>query len=82
MMSAGTATVQFVGTATTLLRYADRIILTDPNFAHRGERAYPLFTSPLTDFTDELTRRCLAERVRLVRRGEIVGLTGRGGHGR
>src|SRR5215213_721147 len=30
----------FVGTATTLLRYAGFTVLTDPNFLHRGERAY------------------------------------------
>lgn len=40
MMSAETASVQFVGTATTLIRYADLTILTDPNFLHQGERAY------------------------------------------
>lgn len=45
MMSAGTASVQFVGTATALIRYADLTILTDPDFPHRGERAYRLFTS-------------------------------------
>ncbi len=31
-------TVTFVGTATTLIRYAGFTILTDPNFLHRGER--------------------------------------------
>jgi L-ascorbate metabolism protein UlaG (beta-lactamase superfamily) len=30
----------FVGTATTLLRYAGFTVLTDPNFLHRGQRAY------------------------------------------
>jgi L-ascorbate metabolism protein UlaG (beta-lactamase superfamily) len=30
----------FVGTATTLLRYAGFTLLTDPNFLHRGQRAY------------------------------------------
>lgn len=30
----------FVGTATVLLRYAGFTILTDPNFLHRGQRAY------------------------------------------
>jgi L-ascorbate metabolism protein UlaG (beta-lactamase superfamily) len=30
----------FVGTATTLIRYAGFTVLTDPNFLHRGQRAY------------------------------------------
>jgi L-ascorbate metabolism protein UlaG (beta-lactamase superfamily) len=30
--------VQFIGTATVLIRYAGFTILTDPNFLHRGER--------------------------------------------
>jgi L-ascorbate metabolism protein UlaG (beta-lactamase superfamily) len=30
----------FVGTATTLLRIGDFTVLTDPNFLHRGQRAY------------------------------------------
>jgi L-ascorbate metabolism protein UlaG (beta-lactamase superfamily) len=30
----------FVGTATTVLRYAGFTVLTDPNFLHRGDRAY------------------------------------------
>jgi L-ascorbate metabolism protein UlaG (beta-lactamase superfamily) len=30
----------FVGTATVLLRYAGFTVLTDPNFLHRGQRAY------------------------------------------
>ena len=34
------ATLTFIGTATTLLRLADFTILTDPNFLHRGQRAY------------------------------------------
>ncbi|GHB54620.1 hypothetical protein GCM10010377_52190 [Streptomyces viridiviolaceus] len=32
--------VQFIGTATLLLRYGDLTLLTDPNFLHRGERAH------------------------------------------
>lgn len=39
-MAAEPASVQFIGTATTLIRYADLTVLTDPNFLHRGERAY------------------------------------------
>src|SRR3954470_14157921 len=32
--------ITFVGTATTLIRYAGFTVLTDPNFLHRGERVY------------------------------------------
>jgi L-ascorbate metabolism protein UlaG (beta-lactamase superfamily) len=34
------ATLEFIGTATTLLRIGGFTVLTDPNFLHRGERAY------------------------------------------
>jgi L-ascorbate metabolism protein UlaG (beta-lactamase superfamily) len=34
------ATLEFVGTATTILRLGPFTILTDPNFLHRGQRAY------------------------------------------
>ncbi len=30
----------FIGTATTLIRYGDLALLTDPNFLHQGQRAY------------------------------------------
>jgi L-ascorbate metabolism protein UlaG (beta-lactamase superfamily) len=30
----------FIGTATTLIRYGGLALLTDPNFLHRGQRAY------------------------------------------
>lgn len=33
-------TLFFIGTATTLIRYGDMTVLTDPNFLHRGQRAY------------------------------------------
>ncbi|MEU6388029.1 MBL fold metallo-hydrolase [Streptomyces sp. NPDC046939] len=33
-------TVEFIGNATMLIRYGDVTLLTDPNFLHRGERAY------------------------------------------
>jgi L-ascorbate metabolism protein UlaG (beta-lactamase superfamily) len=33
-------TLFFVGTATTILRYGELTLLTDPNFLHRGQRAY------------------------------------------
>lgn len=39
-MRAESASVQFIGTATTLIRYGDLCILTEPNFLHQGERAY------------------------------------------
>ena len=32
--------LQFIGTATTVIRYAGITVLTDPNFLHRGQRAY------------------------------------------
>jgi L-ascorbate metabolism protein UlaG (beta-lactamase superfamily) len=46
------ATLEFVGTATTLLRLGPFTILTDPNFLHRGQRAYlgkGLFSKRLTE---------------------------------
>jgi L-ascorbate metabolism protein UlaG (beta-lactamase superfamily) len=33
------ANLTFIGTATTLLRFGDFTLLTDPNFLHRGQRA-------------------------------------------
>jgi L-ascorbate metabolism protein UlaG (beta-lactamase superfamily) len=36
----GAGTVQFIGTATVLIRYQGITILTDPNFLHRGERIH------------------------------------------
>lgn len=44
--------ITFIGTATTLIKFAGFTILTDPNFLHRGERAYVglgLSTRRLTD---------------------------------
>lgn len=35
-----TGSLTFIGTATTLLRFGDLTVLTDPNFLHRGQRAY------------------------------------------
>lgn len=32
--------VTFVGTATTLIRFGDITLLTDPNFLHQGQHAY------------------------------------------
>jgi L-ascorbate metabolism protein UlaG (beta-lactamase superfamily) len=34
------ASLEFIGTATTLLRLGPFTVLTDPNFLHRGQRAY------------------------------------------
>lgn len=34
------ASLTFVGTATTVLRIGSFTVLTDPNFLHRGQRAY------------------------------------------
>lgn len=34
------ASLFFIGTATSLIRYGELAVLTDPNFLHRGERAY------------------------------------------
>jgi L-ascorbate metabolism protein UlaG (beta-lactamase superfamily) len=45
-------TLEFVGTATTLLRLGPFTLLTDPNFLHRGQRAYlgkGLFSRRLTE---------------------------------
>ncbi len=35
-----TGSLRFLGTATTLLSYGGFTVLTDPNFLHRGQRAY------------------------------------------
>ncbi|MGZ4474362.1 MAG: MBL fold metallo-hydrolase [Nocardioides sp.] len=46
------ATLEFIGTATALLRLGPFTLLTDPNFLHRGQRAYlgkGLFSKRLTD---------------------------------
>lgn len=45
-------TLEFIGTATTLLRLGPFTLLTDPNFLHRGQRAYlgkGLFSKRLTE---------------------------------
>jgi L-ascorbate metabolism protein UlaG (beta-lactamase superfamily) len=34
------ATLHFIGTATSLIRYGDLTLLTDPNFLHKGQYAY------------------------------------------
>jgi L-ascorbate metabolism protein UlaG (beta-lactamase superfamily) len=38
--AAATGSLLFIGTATTLIRYGDITLLTDPNFLHQGQRAY------------------------------------------
>jgi L-ascorbate metabolism protein UlaG (beta-lactamase superfamily) len=46
------ATLEFVGTATALLRLGPFTLLTDPNFLHQGQRAYlgkGLFSKRLTE---------------------------------
>lgn len=48
----GAGTLQFIGTATVLLRYAGFTILTDPNFLHQGEQVhigYGLRSTRLTE---------------------------------
>jgi L-ascorbate metabolism protein UlaG (beta-lactamase superfamily) len=40
MSTARSSSLTFIGTATTLLRLGPFTVLTDPNFLHRGERAY------------------------------------------
>ena len=45
-------TVQFIGTATVIIRYRGLVILTDPNFLHKGERVhlgYGLHSTRLTE---------------------------------
>lgn len=37
---AATGSVQFIGTATVIIRFQGFTILTDPNFLHKGERAH------------------------------------------
>lgn len=52
-----TPTLQFIGNATVLLRFGDLTLLTDPNFLHRGQRAYlghGLTSKRLTDPALEL----------------------------
>ncbi|MEI5675623.1 MULTISPECIES: MBL fold metallo-hydrolase [unclassified Nocardioides] len=51
-MTAPRPTLEFVGTATTVLRLGPFTLLTDPNFLHRGQRAYlgkGLFSRRLTE---------------------------------
>lgn len=45
-------TVQFIGTATALIRYQGLTILTDPNFLHRGDRVHLGFGLHATRLTD------------------------------
>jgi L-ascorbate metabolism protein UlaG (beta-lactamase superfamily) len=39
-MTMGAPSLEFIGTATTVLRLGPFTLLTDPNFLHRGDRAY------------------------------------------
>lgn len=71
-------TVEFIGNATTLIRYGDVTLLTDPNFLHRGQPAYlghglasrrlhyeeyTVMKSPPSDFLREARRLGLGERI-------------------
>ncbi len=54
-------------------------LLTDPNFLHRGQHAYPGYglvskrlPEPLADFIGEMQRRGMAERIVELRRGSSV----------
>ncbi|MDQ1744295.1 MAG: hypothetical protein QOE23_2634 [Pseudonocardiales bacterium] len=38
--SASAGSLLFIGTATTLIRFGELTLLTDPNFLHQGQRAY------------------------------------------
>ncbi len=38
--STTTRSIFFVGTATTIIRFGEVTLLTDPNFLHKSERAY------------------------------------------
>jgi hypothetical protein len=49
-------TLTFVGTATTVLRLGSFILLTDPNFLHRGQRLPR--QGPLVATTDRTPARC------------------------
>ncbi|HSP39074.1 MAG TPA: MBL fold metallo-hydrolase [Frankiaceae bacterium] len=52
MTTSSGPSLQFIGTATTVLRLGGFTLLTDPNFLHRGERAYlgrGLFSKRLTE---------------------------------
>ena len=57
-------TLTFIGTATTVLRIGSSTLLTDPNFLHRGQRAY----------LGRLTHAGLAGLLRPVDRGQSVSL--------
>jgi len=55
--SAQTGTVQFIGTATVLIRYQGLTIMTDPNFLHKGDHVHLGYgltsqrqTNPAIDF--------------------------------
>lgn len=76
-------------TATTLLRFGAFTVLTDPNFLHRGQRAYlgkglfskrltepSLQPSPLSDFERVWRERGLPGQLRTVGRGVTMPLDG------
>ena len=58
-VDAGPGTIQFIGTATVLIRYQGFTILTDPNFLHKGEHVhlgYGLHAKRLTDPALEMSQ--------------------------
>ena len=48
----GEGSVEFIGTATTLIRYGGFTILTDPNFLHRGDKVHLGFGLHSTRLTE------------------------------
>lgn len=48
----GAVSLQFIGTATVLIRYHGLVILTDPNFLHKGEQAYLGYGQHATRLTE------------------------------
>lgn len=70
-----TPTLEFLGTATTILRLGPFTLLTDPNFLHRGQRAYlgkGLVSKRLTDPSRQVEE--LPGELRLVQRGQAISL--------
>src|SRR3954468_182927 len=75
---APTASVTFIGNATTVLRLGDFTLLTDPNFVPSGTRLhlyddYTVVTSPLEDFLDRAREHGLAG-VQPIHRGSTLDL--------
>lgn len=74
--------ITFIGTATTVIKIAGFTILTDPNFHHRGDRAYlglglstrrrtePALAPQQADFQEAVARAGLPTRIHYLNRGE------------